>query len=57
MSVLPTATAAMQTPSVRILWDHTTVPANLDSMEMEENVLVTMEKIYLFIALKNQRYP
>ena len=42
MSVLPTATTVMKTPSVAIPWDHTIVLANLDSMEMAEHVSVNI---------------
>ena len=49
MSALLIPTAVMLMPSVRILWDHTLVLAKLVSMEMEQNVLVTVKYQYFFI--------
>ena len=40
MSALQTTTAVTLTQSVAIRSDHTIVPAKVDSLEMEENVLV-----------------
>lgn len=50
MSALQTTTAVTLTQSVAILLDHTIAPANLDSLEMEENVSVNHSNIRHFIS-------
>ena len=48
MGVLQTTTAVTLTQSVAILSAHTIVPANLDLLEMEENVSVTYNNYRYF---------
>ena len=47
----------MLTPSVTILWDHTTVLAKLVSMETDENALVTHKPLNFIILTKSVFIP